>query len=92
MKGIKDLENLDSFVSVNPLEHDDTIECLQDYNSLQGSEESIAHFVTQKEVLATEESNDEWEYDGDTNIFEIVDGEINAIIRVKMYKLFFSKY
>ena len=59
VKGTKGLKNLDSFVSVDPLEHDDTIECLQDYNSLQGPEESIAHFVTQKEVLATEESNDE---------------------------------
>ena len=51
LKGIKDLENLDSFVSVNPLEHDDTIECLQDYNSLQASEESTVYFVYQKEVL-----------------------------------------
>ena len=51
MKGIKDLENLDSFVPVNPLEHDDTIECLQDYNSLQASEESTVYFVYQKEVL-----------------------------------------
>ena len=48
MKGTKDLENLDPFVSVDPLEYDDTIACLQDYNSLQVSEESNAHFVTQK--------------------------------------------
>ena len=60
VKGAKDLKNLDPFVSVDLLEHDDTIECLQDYNSLQASEESIAHFVTQKEVLATEEPDDEW--------------------------------
>ena len=53
------------------------IESLQDYNSLQASEESLAQFVTQKEVLAIEESDDEWEYDGTTNIFEILDDEIN---------------
>ena len=51
------------------------IESLQDYNSLQASEESLAQFVTQKEVLAIEESDDE--YDGATNIFEILDDEIN---------------
>ena len=39
-KDTKDLENLDPFVSVDPLEHDDTTECLQDYSSLQTSEES----------------------------------------------------
>ena len=77
MKGTKDLENLDPLVSVDRLEHDDTIECLQDYNSLQASEESITHFVTQKEALATEKSDDAWEYDGATNIFEILDDEIN---------------
>ena len=71
MKGTKDLENVNPFVSVDPIEHDDTIEFFQDYNSLQESEESIAHFVTQKEVLATEELDDEWDYDGATNIFEI---------------------
>ena len=54
VKGTKDLENPDPFVSVDPLEHADTIECLQDSNSLQASEESIAHFVTEKEVLATQ--------------------------------------
>ena len=58
MKGTKNLENLDPFVSVNTLEDDDTIECFQDYNSLQASEESIARFVTQKEVLAIEQSGD----------------------------------
>ena len=52
------------------------IESLQDYNSLQAaSEESLAQFVTQKEVLAIEEPDDE--YDGATNIFEILDDEIN---------------
>ena len=51
------------------------IESLQDYNSLQASEESLAQFVTQKEVLVIEESDDE--YDGATNIFEILDDEIN---------------
>ena len=30
-----------------------------------------------KEVLAAEESDDEWEYDGATNIFEIVHDKIN---------------
>ena len=39
-KDTKDLENLDPFVSVDALEHDDTTECLQDYSSLQTSEES----------------------------------------------------
>ena len=39
-KDTKDPENLDPFVSVDPLEHDDTTECLQDYSSLQTSEES----------------------------------------------------
>ena len=77
MKGTKNLENLDPFVSVDPLEHDDTIQCLQDYNSLQASEESTTQFVMQKEVLATEESDDEWEYDSATNIFEILDDEVN---------------
>ena len=77
VKGSKDLENLDPFVSVNPFEHDDAIECVQDYNSLQASEESIAHFAKQKEMLATEELDDEWEYDDATNIFEILDDEIN---------------
>ena len=77
MEVTKNLQNLDPFVSVHPLEHDDTIECLQDYNSLQASEESIAHFVTQKEVLETEESDDEWEHDGATNTFKILDDEIN---------------
>ena len=77
MKGTKDLENLESFVSVHPLELADTIECLQDYNSLQASVETIAHFVTQKKVLATEESDNEREYDGATNISEILDDEIN---------------
>ena len=77
VKGTKNLENLDPFVSVDLFEHDDTIQCLQDYNSLQASEESTTHFVMQKEVLATEESDDEWEYDSATNIFEILDDEIN---------------
>ena len=77
VKGTNDLENLDPFVSVDWLEHHDTIECLQVYNCLQASKESIAHFVTQKEVLATEESDDEWEYDDATNIFEILDDEID---------------
>ena len=71
VKGTKDLENVNPFVSVDPLKHDDTIEFRQDYNSLQESEESIAHFVTQKEVLATEELDDEWEYGSATNIFNI---------------------
>ena len=78
VKGTKDLKNRDPFVSVYYLEHDDTIECLQDYKSLQASEESIANFVTQKEVLAAEESDDEWEYDGATNIFEKLDNEIKS--------------
>ena len=77
MKGTKNLENLDAFVSFNTLEDDDTIDCFQDYNSLQTSEESIAHFVTQKEVLVIEQSGDEWEYDGATDIFEILDDEVN---------------
>ena len=47
------------------------------YNSLNTSEESIANFITQKEVLATEESDDEWKYDGATIIFEILDDVIN---------------
>ena len=59
------------------------------YNSLNTSEESIAHFITQKEVLATEESDDEWKYDGATIIFEILDDVINN----EEWKctLFFSK-
>ena len=77
VKSTNDLENLDPFVSVNRLEHHDTIECPQGYNCLQASKESIVHFVTQKEVLATEESDDEWEYDGATNIFEILDDDID---------------
>ena len=76
-KGTKDLENLDPFVSVDPFEHDDTIESLQDCNFLQVSKKSIAFFVTQKEGLETEESDDEWEYNGATNIFKILDDEIN---------------
>ena len=47
VKGTKDLQNLDLFVSAYPLELDDTIDCLQDYYSLP-PEESIWHFVTQK--------------------------------------------
>ena len=48
-----------------------------DYNSLNTSAESIAHFITQKEVLVTEESDDEWKYDGTTIIFKILDDVIN---------------
>ena len=47
VKGTKDLQNLDPFVSADPLELDDTIDCLQDYYSLP-PEESTAHFATQK--------------------------------------------
>ena len=72
VKGTNDLENLDPFVSVDRFEHHDTIESLRGYNCLQAS-----HFVTQKEVLATQESDDEWEYDGATNIFEILDDKID---------------
>ena len=72
VKGTNDLENLDPFVSVDRFEHHDTIEYLRGYNCLQAS-----HFVTQKEVLATQESDDEWEYDGATNIFEILDDKID---------------
>ena len=77
MKGTKDLENLESFVSVHSLELADTIECLQDKNSLQASEETITYFVTQKKVLVKEESDDEREYDDATNISEILDDQIN---------------
>ena len=52
------LENLHLFFSVDLLELDDTIDCLQDYKSLP-PKESIAHFVTQKEILTTEESDDD---------------------------------
>ena len=45
MKGIKELENIDLFVSIDPLELDDTIDRLHDYNSLP-PEENIARFVT----------------------------------------------
>lgn len=45
MKGIKELENIDLFVSIDPLELDDTIHRLHDYNSLP-PEENIARFVT----------------------------------------------
>ena len=38
VKGTIDLENLDSFVSLDPLELNDTIDCLQNYNSLPPEE------------------------------------------------------
>ena len=47
VKCTKDIENLDSLVSVEPLELDDTIDCLHDYSSLP-PEESVAHFATQE--------------------------------------------
>ena len=47
VKGTKNLKNLDQFVSVNPLELDDAIDCLQDYNSLP-PEESVLHILLHK--------------------------------------------
>ena len=76
MKPAKDLEDVDPFVSVNLLEHNDTIECLQDFNSLQASDKDST-FPYAKKVQVTEELDDKWKYDGATNIFEILDDQIS---------------
>ena len=47
VKGTKNLKNLDQFVSVKPLELDDAIDCLQDYNSLP-PEERVLHILLHK--------------------------------------------
>ena len=76
VKGTNELESLDPFACLDPL--DGVSDCLPDEGTVQATQESIGNFITQKEVLMSEDSDDEWEYEDGTAItiiFEILNGE-----------------
>ena len=76
VKVTKYFENLDQFVCVDSLELDDTIDYLQNYNSLP-IEESIAHLMTHKKKFNNRNQMMNVSMKALKYIFNILNDEIN---------------